>query len=346
MGKSIEIIAEIGKNFVISEQPEPLDVLLQRAKLLIDKAKECGAKIVKFQCHNYEDEIHPEAKLISPHFNQDRLEWVKRNTYPTDFWWSIKEYCREQEMEFLATPMSRGAAELLNEDVGIDRWKIGSGDILDFVMLDYIRDSNKPVILSSGMSTLEELRKSYEYLHEKTNDISILHCVSQYPCPLSELNLNTIPFLKNKFPGVRIGLSDHSLGIEGSLMAASLGAEIIEKHFSLSRDSWGPDHKASATLGEIQELIDWIKSGYGIEPTQEALGVKNKILQEDEAIFRPIFRKGLYASRNLIKGEMYEPDMIISLRPQLDGTEPSENYPLFLGKRVLEDIKKYGIIKI
>lgn len=283
----VEIIAEIGKNFVISEREESLEVLLARAKSLIDSAKEQGCKIVKFQIHNVEDEVRPKAHIVSPHFDQDRYEWVKRNTYPIGFWFSIKEYCRELEIEFLATPMSRGAAMLLDE-IGVDRWKIGSGDILDFVMLDYVRDSNKPIILSSGMSTLEELKMSYEFLKEKTSDISILHCVSIYPCSFEELNLNTIPFLKKEFPEARIGFSCHSPGPEASLMAVSLGAEIIETHFTLDRDAWGPDHKVSLLPKEMAMLVRRIKEGRLIEPRDFILGSETKYLQQEEANFRPI----------------------------------------------------------
>lgn len=338
-----KIIAEIGKNFVISKEEEPLDTLLVRAKDLVNRAKGAGCDIAKFQVHNAEDEIHPETELISPHFDHDRYSWVKRNTYPTEFWWEIVKYCREVGIEFLATPMSRGAAELLNEDIGVDSWKIGSGDILDFVMLDYIRDTGKPVILSSGMSSLEELEKSYYYLREKTPDISILHCVSQYPCPLSALNLSTIPFLKDHFPEATIGFSDHSLGIEGSLVAVKLGAKIIEKHFSCDREAWGPDHKVSLLPEEMSELVGEIKYGMPLAwyLPERALGVATKYLQHDEEKFRPVFRKCLCAARDIRKGEVLERDTFYAMRPKLKDALPSEEYPRLVGTLATQDFKKY-----
>lgn len=343
--KNIEVICEIGKNFVTTPQEESQDELLKRAKNLIVAAKMAGADIAKFQCHVAEDEIYPDAHLISPHFDQDRLSWVKRNSYPAEFWWKIKEYCREAEIEFLATPMSRGAAMLLNEEIGMDRWKIGSGDILDFVMLDYIRDTNKPIILSSGMSSFEELKKSYDYLSEKADDISILHCVSAYPCLPEALNLNTISFLRKNFPKARIGFSDHSLGIESSLMAVQLGAEIIEKHFTFDRNAWGPDHKVSLLPDEMTRLIYRIKNDRLIKPTHRIMGIETKYIRDEEMGFRPIFRKGLYAARELREGEMISPDMIFALRPKLLVAHPSEDYPQFIGKSVLRDVPKYGIIE-
>ena len=342
----IEVVAEVGKNFVTTEQEESLDVLLARAKQYIDVIKKIGGTTVKFQVHTVKDEIHPETKIIAPHFNLDRYTWVKRNTYPVEFWWELKEYCREVGINFLATPMSRGAAELLNEDIGVDRWKIGSADILDFVMLDHIRDSGKPVILSSGMSTIQELKKSYDFLKEKTQDISILHCVSQYPCPIENLNLGTIPFLKKQFPGVKIGFSDHSLGNEGALVAAAEGASIIEKHLTLSRDFWGPDHRASSTPEEMGELIKRLKNNDLVwaTPIHPALGVETKFVSQEEIKFRPAFHKGLYAARDIKAGEMFEPDMIYAMRPKLPDARPSYEYPNIVGKVASQDIKKYDPI--
>lgn len=338
----VEIIAEIGKNFVVTEEPENETMLFIRAKNLIIAAYNVGVRVMKFQVHNIDDEIHPLAvAVVSPHFDQKRYDWVKRNTYSAEFWWKIKEFCRELGVEFLATPMSRGAAEILDHEVGVDRWKIGSGDILDFVMLDYIRDSGKPVILSSGMSTLGELVQAYQFLKEKTNDVSILHCVSAYPCELYDLNLNTILFLKEKF-GCKIGFSDHSLGIQGSLMAVKLGAEIIEKHFTLDRTAFGPDHKVSLLPEEMDKLIGRILNNDLLEVSHEALGKYDKVLNYEEQKFRQVFRKGLYASRDMKEGEILDIHDIISLRPVLEGSLASENYPQFVGKTLKHDRIKDG----
>lgn len=338
----VEIIAEIGKNFVVTEEAENETMLFIRAKNLIIAAYNVGVRVMKFQVHNIDDEIHPLAvAVVSPHFDQKRYDWVKRNTYSAEFWWKIKEFCRELGVEFLATPMSRGAAEILDLEVGVDRWKIGSGDILDFVMLDYIRDSGKPVILSTGMSELHEIAKAYEFLKEKTLDVSILHCVSNYPCELKDLNLGVMPALKKQF-GCKVGFSDHSLGVEGSLMAVSLGAEIIEKHFTLDRMAFGPDHKVSMLPEEMDKLIGRILNKDLLEPTAEALGSSAKGYNRMEQKFREVFRKGLYVSRDMNEGEQMEIRDIISLRPVLNGSVPSENYPNFVGKILKHDRIKDG----
>lgn len=335
---NIEIICEVGKSFVTSEQPEPLETLLERAKELIREAKKAGADTCKFQAHA-DDEIHPDAKLISPHFNQDRYEWVKRNTYPPEFWLELKEYCYEIGIGFLVTPMSRGAVYLI-EGVS-DRFKIGSGDLTDFVLLDYIRDYHKPIIISSGMSSLQELRKAYDFIREKT-DVSILHCISNYPCPLEDLNLLTIPFLKKQFPEATIGFSDHSLEISTGAMAVSLGALIIEKHFTLDRDAFGPDHKCSLLPHEFAQMVKEIRE-WKMETSEipkEALGVSIKFINEEEMKFRKIFHKGLYVGRDIKKGELIAREDIIALRPQGDAP-PSQDFMLYMDKTAEHDYQKY-----
>lgn len=334
----VEVIAEIGKNFCITEEPESLEVLLERAKLLILEAKKAGADTVKFQTHNYLDEVHPEAKLISPHFEQDRYKWVKRNTYPSDFWLDLKEYCHEIGVGFLVTPMSRGAAYLVD---GItDRWKIGSGDLTDFVLLDYIRDYHKPIILSSGMSSFQELKKAYDFVKEKTEDVTVLHCVSNYPCPLEDLNLLTIPFLKKHFP--KVGFSDHSLEVSTGLMAVQMGAEVIEKHFTLDRNAWGPDHKCSLLPHEFAQMVKEIREGQ-IEIPKEALGVATKFINEEEMKFRKVFRKGLYAGRDIKKGEFIAREDVLALRPKGEAS-PSNTYESHVEKFAKKDYKQYDPI--
>lgn len=340
----VEIIAEAGKNFVTTKEEQSLEVLMEEAKKLIRAAKEAGADTIKWQAHA-NDEIHPDAKLISPHFDQDRYEWVKRNTYPFSFWVELKKYCEVVDIEFLATPMSKGAAILL-EKLGVERWKIGSGDILDFPMLDFIRKTSKPVIISSGMSTLQELKLAYNYLAEKVKDITILHCISNYPCKLEDLNLLTIPFLKKQFPEATIGFSDHSLDISTGAMAINLGAKIIEKHFTLDRNAWGPDHKVSLIPEEFREMVQMISNeGWTkMAPHPKCMGLETKFINESEMQFRPIFRKGLYASRNISEGVILSPDDFVALRPR-GNAESSENYPFFLDKMAAKTYKQFEAIK-
>lgn len=356
-GGKVFIIAEAGKNFIQTEQEKLVEEYLENAEQLVDAAAKAGADAVKFQTHNVEDE-QLDINVVSPHFKgSDRYKWVTRNTRatPTDkFWKPLKEYCGKRGIIFFSTPMSRGAAKNLDE-IGVNLWKIGSGDILDFVMLDYLRNSGKPIIISSGMSTLEELEKSVKFLLEKSDKVAVLHCVSKYPCPAEELNLKTIEFFKERFSvrgGMPIGFSDHSLSIDSCLAAVAMDATIIEKHFSMSRDLWGPDHKVSLEPEEFKKLVSGIRELEGnlkkkkeilkSEFAKKAMGSKEKILQEGEATFRPLFRKSLVAGRDIPTGTIITADMIYAMRPrQYIGGLASEKYEKVLAKKFKKDFKKY-----
>lgn len=346
------VIAEIGKNFITEEEERSVEVYLERAKALVLAAKESGADAVKFQTHNVEDE-QADIEVIAPHFKgADRFRWVTRNTEATPdetFWKPLKRFCDEAGITFFSTPMSRGAARRLTA-LDVPFWKVGSADILDFVMLDHLRSSGKPIILSSGMSTLDEVDQVIAFLQEKTNALLLMHCVSQYPCPPEALRLKTIPFFRSRY-NIPIGFSDHSLEIEPAIAAVALGAVAVEKHFSFDRAAWGSDHKVSLLPSEFRALVDGIRRVsadaafreeiLNRETVKRAMGTEEKLLDETEATFRPVFRKTLVASRNLAPGEIISSDDLSAMRPQmyLEGF-PSEAYPLVLGKTVKVHITK------
>lgn len=352
----IFIAVDIGKNFIQTKEEKPVEEYLRNACVLVDKAVEAGVDAVKFQTHNYEDE-QLNINVVSPHFNSsDRYNWVRRNTLSTpieQFWKPLKKYCDEKGVIFFSTPMSRGAAQILDK-VGIDFWKVGSGDVLDFVMLDYERNSGKPIVLASGMSTLEETETAIEFIQEKNKQVCLLHCVSKYPCPPEELNLKTIEFYRERF-NIPVGFSDHSIGVESAVVAAAMGATFIEKHFSLSRDLWGADHKVSLTPEEAKKLVLEVR---GLEANQRKkeeilnspaarryMGTKDKILQEGEEVFRPLFRKSLMAGCDIKAGEVLTPEKIYAMRPQAyAGGLPSEKYQEVLGRKVKKNLKKYDSI--
>ncbi len=349
------IIAEIGKNFIQTEEHKSVEEYLEKAKSLVKAAKESGADAVKFQTHHLEDE-QLNINVISPHFKgSDRYNWIKRNdtSTPVDkFWAPLKEYCDQLGILFFTTPMSRGAAKKVNHLV--DFWKVGSGDLLDFVTLDYLCSTKKPIIISSGMSTLEELDQTINFLKRRNADFALLHCVSKYPCPPEELHLNTIKFFQKRY-NIPIGFSDHSIGFESSLTAVALGAKIIEKHFSFDRSFWGSDHKVSMTPKEFKSMTQEIrrleenpKNNEELlkkETVQKGLGKEAKILQEGEAVFRQYFRKSLMTGLSLPKGTVLKPEHVYAMRPQAFAKGlPSEKYELVLGKKLTQDLNKHDPI--
>jgi sialic acid synthase SpsE len=355
--QGVFIIAEAGKNFIQTEEERPVEEYLKNAMQLVDEAVKAGADAIKFQTHNVEDE-QLNINVVSPHFQgSDRYKWITRNTQATPidkFWKPLKAHCEKRGIIFFSTPMSVGAAKILNE-VGVNLWKIGSGDILDFVMLDYMRQTDKPIIISSGMSTLEEVEKAVKFLREKSGRVALLHCVSKYPCPPEELSLRTIELYKEKF-NIPIGFSDHSVGvIEPDLAAAAMGATILEKHFSMSRTLWGSDHKVSLTPEEMKALVDGIremeknsdkkKRILAGDFAKRGMGVKAKVLQEGEAVFRPLFRKSLMAGQDIPAGAAITAEMIYAMRPQqYAGGLPSEKHEEILGRKTKKALKKYDPI--
>lgn len=350
------IVAEIGKNFIQTEADEPVSVYLENAKRLVDAAKDAGADAVKFQTHVAEDEIL-NIHIDSPHFpnwKKGRRAWIERNERATpvdEFWVPLREHCQKQGIVFFSTPMSRAAAEKL-AGAGVSLWKIGSGDILDFVCMDFLRRSGLPIIMSSGMSTLEEVERGFRFLKKENQRVALVHCLSKYPGLPEEANLAILDLYREKFPETPIGFSENSVGIEPSLFATALGATIIEKHFTLSRDLWGPDHKVSSTPEEFKALVQGIRSveadsaerqrWMGHPRLAAVRGKKEKILQEDEKVFRPLFRKSLMAGQDISAGTAVTSSMLYAMRPQAyAGGLPSEKYEEVLGKRVTRALKKY-----
>jgi len=353
--RKVFIIAEAGKNFIQSEGDRPVKEYLRLAKRLAKAAKEVGADAIKFQTHHLADE-QADIKVIAPHFRgADRYSWVKRNELATpleDFWRPLKDYCDKIGIVFFSTPMSRGAAKILSQ-LNAKLWKVGSGDILDFVLLDYLAASHKPIIISSGMSSLKEIDLAMAFLQSRKAKVTLMHCVSLYPCPPAKLNLKTITFFRRRYQ-LPVGYSSHSLEWQSAVGAVRLGAEVLEKHFSFSRDLWGSDHKASLTPPEMEKLVKKVRKSerqripLSKEDEQfilEAMGAERKILDQGETVFRPFFRKTLVAALNIKKGEKITAEMLYAMRPQayLKGW-PSEKYEKVLGKTARRSLKKYAPI--
>lgn len=355
------VIAEAGKNFIMTVGERSVEDYLRNAKLLVDEAVIAGAHAIKFQTHTIEDELL-KISFDSPHFKGgDRFKWVTRNTLATpveEFWKPLKQYCDQKGIIFFSTPMTRESAKKLAQ-VDVQLWKVGSADILDFVLLDYLRNTGKPILISSGMSTLDEVKRAVNFIKEKNDRVMLYHCVSRYPCPPESLRLGTINFLRQEFPGTPIGFSDHSIGQEGimaDLIATGLGVNSIEKHFSIGRDIYGADHKVSMTPDELEQLMKGIERmkndpAYKAEImssewAKKAQEVEVKELQPEEAVFPPIFRKSLMAARDIKAGEVVTKEMLYAMRPYIfaGGMPTSHEYVLVLGKTITKDLKKYDPI--
>lgn len=254
---SVIVIAEIGENHIGD---------MQRAKKMIFEAAKAGADIVKFQSY-----LASEVKEDDP-----EKEWFSQVEISDKAHFELKEYAENYQTEFLSAPFSLNRAQFLCEMLGLNKIKIASSEMLNFPLLDYVNEHTDSVFLSTGMATLEEIKLSISHLN-KVN-ICIMHCITQYPVQLEDVNLNVITTLRDTFPEHSIGYSDHTTDILAPIIAVALGAKVIEKHFTLDKTLPGTDHVLSATPDELSEMVNMIRE------TEVLLGnsIKKPLLQEEE----------------------------------------------------------------
>lgn len=295
------------------------------AKKMIDAAKAAGADYVKFQTAVPElviSEFAPQAEYQKENtgVEESQLEMCRKIHLPLSAYESLRDYCREKGIGFMSTPFDLTSIDLL-ADLGQDYFKIPSGEITNLPYLRRIAAKGIPVIMSSGMSTIEEIETAIEILtgtHPSTpagfrptlsrEDITVLHCNTQYPTPYADINLRAMLTIAERL-GVKTGFSDHSLGIEIPIAAAALGACVIEKHFTLSRDMQGPDHKASLEPDELKAMVE------GIRHVETALGDGVKHVTDSERPNMEIARESIVATRHIKKGELLAEDNIYAKRP-------------------------------
>lgn len=306
----------MGKVIIIAEAGVNHNGNFDLACKLVDKAKEAKVDYIKFQTskrpENVTSRFAQRADYQKANLGEDgnQLSMLKkiRLEYP-DFI-KLKAYCDEQNVPFLSTPFDLPSIDFLC-DLGMDYIKIPSGEIVNLPYLRKIALFNKPVIMSTGMSTLGDIEAALKVLTSSglaDDKISLLHCNTEYPTPYSDVNLKAIQTLKQCF-GLRVGYSDHTRGIEVALAAVAMGAEIIEKHFTLDRTLPGPDHVASL---EPNELIDMVSSIRNIEL---AIGDGRKRVTESEQKNMSIARKSIIAARAIKKGEVLTEENLCVKRP-------------------------------
>ena len=303
------IIAEAGVNHNGS---------LETAKQLVRTAKECGADIVKFQTAKLDSLVSKFAEMAdyqkaNTGKTESQKEMLAKLLLSFEDFTELAAYCKEIGIMFLSTPFDIESIHFLNDMQDI--WKIPSGEITNYPYLVEIAKTGKQIILSTGMCELDEIRAAVKVLKDNgAEDITILHCTTEYPAPLAEVNLNVMETLRNEF-GCKVGYSDHTKGIEISLAAVAMGAEVIEKHFTLDKNMPGPDHKASLEPDELKALVD------GIRNIEIAKGSADKRPTASEIKNRAVARKSIVAARNIKQGEIFTEENLTTKRPG-DGVSP------------------------
>lgn len=329
--KKVLIIAEAGVNYNGS---------LELAYRMVDEAKNAGADIVKFQTAKPENVISRYAKKAeyqkkATGLEESQLDMVRKLMLKFEDFIPLKKYCEEKGIGFLSTPFELESIDFLDR-LGCSVWKIPSGEITNYPYLKKIAKTGKPVIMSTGMSTLKEVDQAIRLLKRNGGgEISLLHCNTQYPTPYRDVNLRAMETLREAFR-VPVGYSDHTLGIEVPIAAAAMGAVIIEKHFTLDRGMEGPDHKASLEPGELTAMVKSIRN------IEEAMGDGKKRVTESERENIWIARKSIVAKRDIAKGEQMTEENITTKRPG-NGISPME-WTKVLGTRAVKDFREDELI--
>lgn len=334
MKNRVLIIAEIGVNH---------NGCADMAKKMIDIAAGSGVDVVKFQTGIPELVMSKHAKKAeyqvqtTGNRGEGQLGMAKKLELPMSAFADFKEYAEKKGVQFMSAPFELESIKLLDR-IGMNTWKIPSGEITNLPYLIAISKTHKPVILSTGMSTMEEIQTALKILKKHgSGEISLLHCNTQYPTPYEDINLLAMKTMQKK-TGLPVGYSDHSIGIEVPIAAVALGAPIIEKHFTLNRSLPGPDHKASIEPDELRQMVASIRH------IEAALGSAEKAVTTSERPNIAIARKSIVASQNIKKGELFTEDNITTKRPG-NGVSPMRWFEV-LGTTAIRDFEEDELIEL
>ena len=334
----------MNKTIIIAEAGVNHNGDIKIAKRLIDVASDAGVDYVKFQTFKAEKIVSPIAKKCEYQSknigdNDDfQYSMLKKLELSDQDHMELISYCKKKDIKFLSTAFDTDGVKYLDE-LGLDLFKIPSGEITNFPYLRAIAQVGKPVILSTGMSTINEISDAFDVFKKyglDSKDITILHCNTEYPTPMNDVNLKAMLTIEDKFK-VNVGYSDHTLGIEVPIAAVAMGASVIEKHFTLDSTLPGPDHAASLEPNELKLMVKSIRN---IESAISDNGIKKPSKSEMKNI--SIVRKSIHVLKSMKAGDIISEDDIFALRPG-GGISPMK-WNEVIGKRLVKDIKAYDIL--
>lgn len=338
------------RTFIIAEAGVNHNGSLEIAKKMIDVAVKAGVDAVKFQTFKAEKVVTakaPKAKYQIKNMEraESQLEMLKKLELSRSAHRQLISYCKKKKILFMSTPFDEESADFLNK-LGMNIFKIPSGEITNKPLIQHIAKKGKPIILSTGMSYLGEVEKAIHWIQEGKRRITrstlvqpltLLHCVSSYPAVFEDVNLLAMKTMRKAF-GLPVGYSDHTLGIEIPIAAAALGATIIEKHFTLDRSMPGPDHKASLEPHELKSMV------LAIRNIEKARGNGFKKPSLSELKNREIARKSIVAAKGIKRGEIFTGENLTLKRPGT-GLSPIE-WDRVMGKTAIRDFKEDELIEI
>ena len=331
MSKKTTIIVEIGQSH---------DGSLGIAHSYIDALKDTGVDVIKFQTHIAEAEsskFEPFRVKFS-YEDKTRYDYWKRMSFTFEQWESLKSHCEDLGFEFMSTPTCIASVDLL-EKLNVKRYKVGSGDTSNFLLLQKICLTHKPILISTGMSSINDIDETVKFLSDFDNNISLLVCKSKYPSLPEDINLKFIETYKNNY-GYTIGYSDHSGLIYPSLAAVSLGADIIEVHVAYDKKMFGPDSSSSLIISEIKQLVEGIRF---IDKIRSNPFSDNNF--EDIKNMQKIFQKSLCVNKNMKKGDVLKFEDLECKKPAGKGVSAT-NFKNIINKRLTRDKKLYEFLDL
>jgi N-acetylneuraminate synthase/N,N'-diacetyllegionaminate synthase len=325
-GEPVFIVAEAGVNH---------NGKVDLGKKLIDVARVSGADAVKFQAFKVRKVVTKYAEKADYQkqtgLKESQYEMLKKLELASEDIKKLFDYAKRRKITFLASAFDEESVDLLDH-LGVCAFKVASGEITNFPLLRYIAGKKKPIILSTGMSTYEEIEEALGTLRKSgAEEIVLLHCVTSYPARIEDANLRNIETLRNKFK-LPVGFSDHTLSIAVPVAAAALGAVLIEKHFTLDKNLPGPDHKASLEPDQLKEMIAAVRD------VEKALGTGKRKLTRDEEKIKNLVRRSVVARVNIRRGEVITKSMLDTKRPGT-GMDP-RNMDLIIGRRAKRKIAR------
>lgn len=332
--------------FIIAEAGINHNGSVKIAKALIEAAAGAGCDAVKFQTFKTENIVTKNAskakyQLENTGTSESQFQMLKKLELAPSDYEELFSFCDNKKIAFMSTPFDEESVDFL-DGLGMEVFKIPSGEITNKYLIQKIAEKKKPVVLSTGMSYLEEVKKAVEWIGgvwknlENKPQLTLLHCVSEYPVKMENVNLLAIKTLESTF-GLPVGYSDHTIGIEMPVAAVSIGAKIIEKHFTLDKNMEGPDHKASLEPDELAAMVTAIRN------IEKAMGDGLKRPTENELATRKVVRKSLVAARDIKAGEVIKESDILIKRPG-DGLPP-DMFEQIVNKKAGVDISKDSLFK-
>jgi N-acetylneuraminate synthase len=324
---------------IIAEIAQAHDGSLGIAHSYIDALAEAGVDAVKFQTHiaSAESSVYEPFRVKFSYEDDSRFDYWKRMEFTLEQWAGLKLHCEEKGLEFVSSPFSCAAVDLL-EKLGVKKYKIGSGEVSNWLMLDKIVHTGKDIILSSGMSSLTELDETINFLKPSGNNLSLLQCTTAYPTVAGQWGLNLIPLLKQRYE-LPTGFSDHSGNIFSCLAAVAIGAEIIEFHAVFDKSMFGPDAKASLTISQVKQLVEGIK-----DISTDLHSSPDKSSSDNFKELKKIFEKSLALNKDMTVGQVISKDDLEAKKPAGRGMA-AKSFNDVLGKRLVKNKSAWDFLQ-